>query len=188
MEQGGAYARLPMMPEGQLEEWLEEIIDEERLNQQLPEGQLEEWLTEIINEGEGEEPQEEKEPEEPQPKRQCVERLTCKTSPALAYEMGHDDAYDGCIEPNAATDDDNYSYTHGGILLMTGSFIWCVRCGGAATVGKVSRYLRESCGGKPANASMRQRRSRLIRGCNPNNSAPLNARATRVEVRSTDSS
>ena len=188
VEQGGAYARLPMMPEGQLEEWLEEIIDEERLNQQLPEGQLEEWLTEIINEGEGEEPQEEKEAEEPQPKRQRVERLTCKTSPALAYEMGHDDAYDGCIEPNAATDDDNYSYTHGGILLMTGSFIWCVRCGGAATVGKVSRYLRESCGGKPANASMRQRRSRLIRGCNPNNSVPLNARATRVEVRSIDRS
>ena len=108
------------------------------------------------------------------------QRLLSKTSPALAVELGYSD--DECTEEASTT-----PTVHGGYILRTAQFIWCVRCGASAQEGNVSKYLRAECNGKPPNASMRQRRSRLIRGVNPNNSKPLNARATRVNITHSDS-
>ena len=104
------------------------------------------------------------------------QRLTVKTSPALASALGYTDDSIDEAQSSPAT-------AHGGYMLRTGPFIWCVRCGAAAQEGNVSKYLRETCKGKPPNASMVQRRSRLVRGCNPNNSKPLYARAARVIIK-----
>ena len=71
---------------------------------------------------------------------------------------------------------------HGGLLLQTSNIVWCVRCGGSAQLGATSKHLRKRCNGKPENASMRQRRNRLVRGCHPTTCAPLHAAARRVTV------
>ena len=112
----------------------------------------------------------------PSPKRR--QRLLTKTSPALASELGYSDEEDAEEPGNPET----VETVHGGYMLRTAQFIWCLRCGASAQEGNVSKYLRVECKGKPPNASMRQRRSRLIRGANPNNAQPLNARATRISI------
>ena len=111
-----------------------------------------------------------------------AERLNAKTSPALAEAMGHSDAYNELEVPSAPEPTKGIPFTHGGYLLRTGKILWCVKCGASATIGKVSRYLRKPCNGKVLNKSMKQRRSRLVRGLNPNNCAPLVGKATRVLI------
>ena len=72
--------------------------------------------------------------------------------------------------------------THGGYLLQTNDIIWCFHCGGSATLGQTSRYLRKACTGKPANLSMTRRRKRLINHQHPTTSGKLSGTHKRVRI------
>ena len=194
---------------GSIDEWPAEIITESTSSSCAatnPDGSIEDWLADIITESElisnlnsccaaaaDDDNLEEYASDGSDPVPSPIaggpraERLNAKTSPALASAMGHGDAFQSVPEPSAVVNE-NVPFIHGGYMLMTGSILWCVKCGASANVGKVSKYLRKACNGKPPNASMRQRRSRLVRGLNPNNCAPLHSRATRVTIRMADSS
>ena len=132
-------------------------------------------------------------------------RLIAKTSPSAARLQGHLDAEDWPAAEDGYESEASGSQHiedwleevmgdtippaapignagHGGLLLQTGDIIWCVRCGASAKIGFTSKYLRDVCGTKPKNASMRQRRNRLVRCCHPTTSKPLNATARRVAI------
>ena len=69
---------------------------------------------------------------------------------------------------------------HGGYLLQIDNIIWCSRCGAAASLGNTSKYLRKPCEGRPKNASMGQRRKRLMRHQHPTTCAKLQGTHKRV--------
>ena len=133
-------------------------------------------------------------------------RLTYKTSPALAAELGYGqmDSVSHSLEQDPDGDDadsdsdrsmrDDEAPTettdvpttvldnHGGLFLQTDNILWCAKCGASAKIGWFSIYLRKACPGKPANDSMKQRRKRLIRGVHPTTCVPLASAAKRVRI------
>ena len=126
--------------------------------------------------------------------------LRSKTAPSVAFAAGHLDAHNWINlekELEDIMDLDNQDEInlereleeilnadvtltppvpddiHGGLMLMIDGIHWCCICGAAAKEGSTSLYLRKTCEGRPPNASMRQRRSRLIRRKHPTTCAPL---------------
>ena len=126
-------------------------------------------------------------------------RVVGKTSAADAIHLGFeapaapsDDDADSMDDEAAMMEDGLPAETrevpmavmdiHGGFFLQTDDILWCSRCGASAKLGWFSAYLRKACEGKPANASMRQRRKRLIRGVHPTTCKPLVSPPKRVRI------
>ena len=130
-----------------------------------------------------------------------------KTTPSIAFSLGHLDAYpqpaadnaqndtqDSCsdcemdleyelgrtLEDGTASAADSGVDIHGGIMYQIGDIVWCFLCGASSSLGNTSIYLRKKCTGKPANISMHRRRGRLRKRQHPTTCEKLGGDHKRV--------